>query len=56
METKVYNVSVRFNWHIDATSEEVAREMLKDQMKDWLEAVDSIAIEQASKDATITEV
>lgn len=55
METKVYRVKVQFGFSIDATSKEAAREMAIDQLGEWLENIDSIALESAARDAEIEE-
>ena len=42
METKIFRVSIKVNFDIDATSEEVAREMANNECIEWLRNVENI--------------
>lgn len=41
-DIRVFRVTLKINFDIDATSEEVAREMANDQAIEWLRSLDTI--------------
>lgn len=55
MPRKIFWVKVSFSFEMDATSEEAAREMVVDQLGEWIEDLAPERIEAAAKAAVIIE-